>query len=461
MRTVRGRTALVAALVVAAAFVVLSVFLLQGLRSSLIEEIDRSNAARANDLVAANELEINDLALSADESTVAALLILIEDDEFETLATDDNLTSEQVLAAFPEPDVPGTVSWPNLTDTIGSENMRGVTKDLTLFDEEEGASFIVGDFVLVASSLDAADRSVADLRRNLLIVGPLLTLIVATLAWLLTGWALRPVEDIRAEAESIRGSELHRRVPETGADDEIGRLASTFNSMLGRLEESQRAQQQFVSDASHELRSPLASIAAQLDVDAAHPGTADTAETAEVVRLHTQRMQAMIEDLLLLARADDAAITLPTALVDLDDVVTEVAHTIVVPDGITIDLAAVSGAQVRGHDVQIGRLITNLATNAVRHASSAVSIVVEERDSTVAVTVGDDGDGVDPEQHEAIFERFVRLDEARARDAGGSGLGLAISREIARFHGAQLTVGRSVLGGAAFTVEFPKAPLPE
>ena len=438
------------------AFAVVSLFLVQQLESSLIAEVDRSNDARAADLVSANEIELNNLGLSVDDTTVAALIVAF-DDEAATIgaSTDENLTIEQILEAFPTTDTPGSVSWPNLTDTEGSDNMRGVTQDLTLFDEETGESYVVGDLVFVASSLDSVDRSVEGLRENLLFAGPLLILVVAGLVWWLTGRALQPVEAIRAEAESIRGSDLYRRVPETGADDEVGRLALTFNSMLDRIEASQRTQQQFVSDASHELRSPLASIATQLDVDAAHPATADHAASAKTIRAQTSRMQAMIEDLLLLARADDGSLAPEKTLVDLDDVVTEVAHTIVVPPHVQIDLSGLQGGTVRGSAGQIHRLLTNLTTNAVRHARSVVAIRVESVDGSVVMTVGDDGVGIDPWQREAIFDRFVRLDEARAREAGGSGLGLAICAEIAEAHDAAIAVGVAEQGGAEFTVTFP------
>ncbi len=461
MRTVRVRTAAVASLVVALAFLAVSFFLVQQLRASLIAEVDRSNDARAADLATANELELNELTLSLDEDTVAALLVAV--DEFDDsikevqISTDANLTAQQVTEAFPELNVPQSVSYPNLVDTVGSDNLRGVTQDLLLLDEEDGSLFSVGDLVFVASSLDPVDRSVSNLIRNLAVVGPLLVLVVAALVWWLTGRALRPVENIRAEAESIGASALHRRVPETGVDDEVGRLATTVNSMLERIEVSQRTQRQFVADASHELRSPLASIAAQLEVDRTHPETADHQATADMVGNQTARMQTMVEDLLLLARADDGSLAAPVGLVDLDDAVVEARQAVAVPPEVRVDLSKVSAGSIRGNPEQIHRLVTNLLANAVRHATSLVAVGVSEHADSVVLVVDDDGTGIDPSDRTAIFERFVRLDEARTRDRGGSGLGLAISAEIAAAHQATIEVGDSALGGAHFSVTFPRA----
>lgn len=331
-----------------------------------------------------------------------------------------------------------------------------------LADVDRSGDSSAADLASVDASLDSVDQSVEGLREDLLFAGGLLILLVAGLVWWLTGRALQPVEAIRAEAESISGSAIHRRVPETGNDDEVGRLAVTFNSMLDRIDASQRAQQQFISDASHELRSPLASITTQLDTDPVHQASADYAASAKSIRAQTSRMQAMIDDLLLLARADEGSLAQQKSLIDLEAAIVQVTNSIVVPGHVHFELSGLQAGTVRGNAGQIHRLISNLTTNAVTHARSTIAIRVESLESSVVIAVGDDGVGIDPWQREAIFDRFVRLDERRASDASGSGsgLGLAICAAIAEAHDATISVGTAQEGGAEFTVTFPAIEQP-
>ena len=236
---------------------------------------------------------------------------------------------------------------------------------------------------------------------------------------------------------------------------EISRLAATMNGMLDRLENSQEAQRRFTSDAAHELRTPLASMRAQLDVDLAHPQTADWPATAGRVRTDVERMQRLVEDLLRLARSGGGATPAMDRLVDLDDVVLSEVASVSRRPGVELDSSAVSAASVRGSADDLRRLVSNLLSNAMRHAESAVAVSVHEEADHSVLRVDDDGSGVGEEYCEAIFERFVRLDEARSRDSGGSGLGLALSREIAESHGGTLHVESNASGGASFVLRLP------
>jgi signal transduction histidine kinase len=226
---------------------------------------------------------------------------------------------------------------------------------------------------------------------------------------------------------------------------------------LGRLEESQARQRRFVADASHELRSPLAIIRQHAEVALAHPERTDTARLARTVLTEDTRMQRLVEDLLLLARADERTGPVRRAPVDLDDVVFEVAAALRQSSPLRIDTTAVSAGRVSGDQAQLQRMVQNLAENAARHARATVGFMLREDPAgTTTLCVEDDGGGIAEADRQRIFERFVRLDGARARDAGGSGLGLAFVAEIVTAHGGTITVGTSPLGGARFEVLLPR-----
>jgi signal transduction histidine kinase len=274
-------------------------------------------------------------------------------------------------------------------------------------------------------------------------------------AWYFTGRALKPVEAIRLEAESITGTTMHRRVPEPDTDDEVGRLARTMNAMLDRLENSAQKQRQFVSDASHELRSPLASIRTNLEVALHNPDRTDWPEVAQRALAEDVRMEDTVSELLDLARLDESEgpaplDTLPD--VDLDELVLDDT---VQQRRVPIDTSHVSAGRVHGRREQLQRVVRNLLDNAARHATSAVAVELRSTDDTVVLTVDDDGPGIPPEDRLRVFERFTRLDDGRARDAGGLGLGLAMVKAITEHHGGTVVVEDAPLGGARLRVQLP------
>ena len=317
-----------------------------------------------------------------------------------------------------------------------------------------------GNITVVAQqSLAEVDRTVNSVTHALMLAVPALILLVGMAMWYFTGRALRPVEAIRLEAEEITGTTMHRRVPEPDTDDEVGRLARTMNAMLVRLETSSQKQRQFVSDASHELRTPLASIRGNLEVALRNEQSTDWPEVARRVLSEDERMEDTVAELLELARLDEsegplALDTLPE--VDLDDVVADLAIT---TRRVPVDTTKVSAGRVRGREDQLARAIRNLVDNAARHASSkvAVSLTTDETGHVVDLIVDDDGTGIPPEDRVRVFERFTRLDEGRARDAGGLGLGLALVKGIVDSHHGTVTIDESPLGGARFTVRLPAA----
>jgi signal transduction histidine kinase len=267
-----------------------------------------------------------------------------------------------------------------------------------------------------------------------------------------TGRALRPVEEIRAEVASISEQDLHRRVPEPVAHDEIRDLARTMNGMLGRLDDAYDRQARFVSDASHELQTPIAALRTRLEVDLSHPERADWLDTEREALGDVTELQRLVEDLLVLARFPTDAKETPRETVDLDDVVLREAQRIRTRGRVVVDLHGVSSGQVDGVAPQLQRVIRNLLDNAERHATSTVTLSVAERNNGVEVVVADDGPGIPPEDRARIFERFARLDDARTYGVG-TGLGLAIAREIVHAHGGTLTVEDGA--GARFVVRLP------
>ncbi|MER7170527.1 sensor histidine kinase [Streptomyces mesophilus] len=304
--------------------------------------------------------------------------------------------------------------------------------------------------VYSGAPLSATEGAASTALTSMLIGLPALVIIVGGVTWLATQRALRPVEGIRQEMAAITASEdLSRRVPEPGTHDEIARLAKTTNETLAALEASVERQRRFVADASHELRSPIASLRTQLEVAAAHPELLDLDGAVE----DTVRLQALAADLLLLARLD-AGERPADARIDLAALVREEVSQRVA-DAVPVRVEADGSVEVNGSRGQLARVLGNLVDNAQRHARSRITVTLTTEGGDAVLAVADDGAGVPEAERARIFERFVRLDDARTRDEGGAGLGLAIARDVVQRHGGRMSVGVSADGGALFRVELP------
>ncbi len=310
--------------------------------------------------------------------------------------------------------------------------------------------------LVVGYSLADVDEAQRALRRTLAFALPSLAVLLGVLIWFFVGRALAPVEQMRREVDAISAQDLDSRVS-TPDTDELSALATTMNSMLSRLEASSTKQQQFVSDASHELRSPLTGIRSQLEVNMAHPDAPGREEAEREILQETIRMQALVEDLLALARSDQGQQHIPMELVDLDDVVLAEVDRQRRLTELSIDTGAVSAAQVTGNTDQLTRLVRNLLTNAVRHGIQRVTVSVGQAGGNVELVVADDGPGVPEQLRAGIFERFTRSEDARDRDSGGSGLGLAICKTIADGHGGSIHLDPP----NRFVVTIPTARIPQ
>jgi signal transduction histidine kinase len=308
--------------------------------------------------------------------------------------------------------------------------------------------------VLVANSLGAADHAVDLVALALVLAVPMVMLLVGLLVWWFMGRSLRPVELIRAEVAELSATDLSRRVSEPSTFDEIGRLARTMNAMLSRLEHSNARQRQLVADVSHELRNPLASMRTQLEVAVAHPGP-ENIDLVQGAIAEVTRTSQLVEDLLTLARFDEHSAPLRSDEVDLDDVVFDVVDAIRARGTIQVSALRVGAVRILGDGEQLRRLVMNLATNAARHARTKVSFELLARGDVAYLSVSDDGPGIPASEREHVFERFVRLDGARAYQSGGVGLGLAIVREIANWHGGVVWI-EDADPGARFVVRLPR-----
>ncbi|CAL9597449.1 ATP-binding protein [Streptomyces sp. enrichment culture] len=498
--SVRARATLAATLVVAVALVAAGTAVLLSLRSNLLGEAGTQAERSAREV--ATELAVGtaygELSLDVDDRPVQVV-----DEEGRLVAASEDLeriSGTGVDAVKPQPAAPAPADGADDGEDDGADG--GADDDADDDDDDsaeslepgeigarttvsDGSATIDGDtedyrfaavpvetedrggLTVYAGAPLSAEHGAVNTALTVMLIGfPALLAVVAWVTWLVTRRALRPVEGIRREMAAITASEdLARRVPVPGTHDEVARLASTTNETLTALESSVERQRRFVADASHELRSPIASLRTQLEVAAAHPELLDLDGAVE----DTVRLQRLAADLLLLARLD-AGERPADARVDLAALAREEAE-----GRRGVSVRADPGVTVAGSRGQLGRVLANLLDNAQRHARSTVEVSVRRdtapredggRDGggdgggdggVAVVAVADDGEGVAAADRERIFERFVRLDAARSRDDGGAGLGLAIARDVAVRHGGTLTVHDAPAGGALFELRLPGA----
>ncbi len=441
--SIRARITIAAVAVVAAALAAAGYAITALEERSLVSAVDDGVRAHSADVaaeVAGGHLP-PELAVSAEHETLVQVL----DTDGRVVAASTNLVGEPAIAALPS--VGNAVhTVPVHVGALSGESFR---LSVVEADGPDGRFAVV-----VGASTTSVDESVDDLIEILVVGFPVLMVALGVVIWVVVGRALRPVEAIRREVSAIGGSGSGRRVTEAPARDEVSRLASTMNEMLERLDQASRTQRQFVADASHELRSPLAGIRNQLEVDLAYPDQADWKATENEVLDETRRMERLVDDLLLLAKGDAQVVEGEVRPVDLDDVVLREAARLRARGRVQVDTHRVSGGQVVGDRDQLQRVVRNLVENAERHAERTVSFAVATQGGEVECVVEDDGAGIPEAERERVFERFTRLDDARARHVGGAGLGLAIARDIVARHGGTISLDDRA-AGARFVVRLP------
>jgi signal transduction histidine kinase len=439
---VRARTTAGAVLVVGIALVLVSIGLVTIMQRAMQHNVETAARLRADDVVTTLEEGRPAVAPGDNEDDV---LIQVIDAAGEVISASPSLEDAPPLAQLK----------PGDSEVVD----RALTQDDDPFVVIAKRADTSGGplTILVGRNLDVARETIWLVTRILLVGVPLLLIVVSATTWAVVGRALAPVESMREEVSEISATELHRRVPDPAGGDEIARLARTMNEMLTRLEASREREQRLVSDASHELRNPIATIRHLVEVSLAHPDQTTIEELATEVLAEDLRLQELAENLLLLARADEHTLELLSRPLDLDDLVLDEAKRLSQMTELRIDTTGVGAARTHGDKSQLQRVIRNLGDNAARHAESTVRFGLSETNGVVSLQVDDDGPGVPLESREVIFERFARLDGARDRAHGGAGLGLAIVAEIVGAHGGRAAVEDSPLGGARFEIELPRA----
>ncbi|MDJ0394221.1 ATP-binding protein [Rhodococcus sp. G-MC3] len=443
--TVRVRSAVAATLVVAVCLIVAGGALL-GVLYNLLESSARS-AAVARSVQVAEQLEAStpsqvDDSLLATDGQIGIVQVI---DSAGGVIVESHGDGSEPLSTRP-------VAAPGIEDLGRIE--RGETGDFWVTGH--GATSPAGSVtVLVGADREPVEDVVKKVAVLLALVGPGVVAFVAFATYRLVGAALNPVERIRTRVAAITNSQLDEHIPVPEARDEIARLAVTMNEMLERLHAGQRAQQRFVSDASHELRSPLSTITAALELAATRPELLDVELIDESLLPEAGRMRRLIEDLLLLARSDEKQLGASKVDVDIDDLLYEEGKRI---ESISHLVAATSIVPIRvtGDRDALARMVRNIVDNAIRHAQTRVELNCYEVDKSAVIIVDDDGPGIPDAERERVFDRFVRLDTSRTRGEGGAGLGLAIVAGIVATHHGTVTIASSPLGGARIDIRVPR-----
>ena len=453
-RSVRVRVTLLAAGLFAVALVVAAALLLHALGERLIGDVRGADeAALSEQAVMMRQLGVPSDAVEVGGSLTAGLQVM----QFESDGRDFVLTVPG--------DVPVERALAGSTSSAGDGSSAAVAgtfrQALGPTDRLTISSLPIGAAVLsTASTLDEVRDTLQATTRVLWAVGPVLVAIVAGLSWLLAGRALRPVRLVTDRVAAIEASSLHERVPVPDSSDEIAVLARTMNQMLARLEDASSVNRRLVSDASHELRTPVAVMRAELEV-ARRDGDNDWPATSDALLAELDRLQGLVDDLLLLARADErgaaTAARRPVDLVDLVNTATSRRRRVAVAANI---VGAGTATSVAGDAASLGRALDHLVANAARSATTEVVVSVEAADATVAIHVDDDGPGIPLEARDLVVQRFVRLDDGRSRDEGGAGLGLPVAADVARAHGGLLEITESPLGGARVSLVLASTPQP-
>lgn len=449
--SVRWRITLIVTVVVGVSLLLSGYLLVQWVEATLI-----------NDVRSRNEVALSSMVRVLGGGRLPSELLLDEDD-FERQLTSGGVSGVNDVLGSTFFYIDGSAIASAGVGAKLDDQGRFVLFGRNLLPPDEGGGYIESSRVLVSDNGDLVlhavtprvdvTRSVSALSGALFVVLPALVFAAGGMAWVVAGRTLAPVSAMSRRVRELSSTNLDARVPVPPSRDEIAELAVTMNQMLDRLEKAADVQRQFVSDASHELRSPVASIRAQLETALRYPEDVDWSRVASVVLAENERLDHLVGNLLAMARVEEGRFGRRTE-VAMEDLVVAQARRFT---DVKVNLSGVSAGRVWGNAGELTSVVRNLADNAVRHARSQVDFSLREAGPWVVLKVSDDGKGVAPADRQRIFERFARLEEGRTRDSGGAGLGLALSRRVVEHHGGQLHVEESPTGGACFVVTLPSA----
>jgi signal transduction histidine kinase len=434
--------------VVAVAMLTGGLLLLQTLESALVSSTDSLLRSKVQDVAV---LIQNDHAEDANRAVAGTVnkdpLVQILNRRGTVIAASEPRLLEAPLSSLrpaAEQIATENVSAPGL---LGDADERYL---VVLGVEAEGSKY----WVLAGRTIQPQSDTVRIVTGFLLIAMPLLLAVVGLSVHFLVGRSLRQVDTIRSQVSHIDAGRLSERVDVPRTGDELQALAATMNSMLDRIETADQRQRQFVSNASHELRSPLTTIRTGLDISIADASGKTWRDMQPILAEETQRLQDLVEDLLTLSKADDKGLAVRREDVDLDDVLSTELRRVNATSKHRI-VADLVPARIAGDPARLSQAFRNMLDNADRHAAGTIAVKLAVMVQTVVVTIDDDGTPVPVADRERIFRRFVRLDDSRSRQRGGSGLGLAIVRGIVEAHDGRVIATETTQGWCRFEVSFP------
>ena len=317
-------------------------------------------------------------------------------------------------------------------------------------------------FAIVAEPLSVVDEGLRRLRRDFLFGVPVILLLASAGGYFLARKSLSPIALMNQQTQRITAENLSARLDVAHPKDEVGRLATTINELLARLEAAFQEQKRFIADASHELRTPLAVLRGETEVALQQErATAEYQESLTLIKDEAERLSRIVENLFLLARQPVDAPSMVKEPVRLDELVTDcvrAAHVLAMQKGLRLKIdGALPAITVSGDDEMLKRMLLNLLDNAVKYTppGGEIRVALESQDGFAQIVVTDTGIGIPESDQPRIFDRFYRVDKARSRALGGAGLGLSIARWIVEGHGGSLSVESAPGRGSEFTVDLP------
>jgi signal transduction histidine kinase len=442
---IRVRLTLAFAIAIAAVLAVTGLFLYVRLASSLDQAIDQGLRARAVDVTSlVRQADLRGTPNLPSANSGFAQVIGVRGtvvDATSGLTPQPLLTQAQLSSAQAGPSF--------FALSLGTERVRLLAVPTTA----QGRRLVV----VVGASLEPRAAALADLRRDLLIGGPVALLFASFAGYLVAAAALRPVERMGERAATISAASPGRRLPVPEAHDEIARLGGRLNDMLARLEAALQRERTLVSDASHELRTPLALMKTEIELALAEPDSASVLVAAlRSAGEETDRLSQLADDLLLLARVDSGTLPLRREPISVPDLLTTIATRFrrrAADAGRRIDVVSAADVSVLGDRRRLEQALTNLIENALRHGAGTIGIEAIEDDAVVALRVTDEGPGFPAAFLGRAFERFSRADGSH--DAAGTGLGLAIVFAVAQAHEGSVSASNRAAGGAVVALTLP------